>query len=96
MCKSGIAGGAKTVSIAVPSSNESNFKRESQLEEAGESNTEEEIWKAFVVLDFDEPDFLKQCPFLHAFHFNRLVIDQYTDVGDDRTAALLRLSARAK
>ncbi|KAJ5805782.1 C-5 cytosine methyltransferase [Penicillium pulvis] len=81
---------------SVPGSNESNIKGESPVEEAREVHTEEEIRKAFVIPDVDEPDFSMQCPFLHAFHFNRLVIDEYTYVDEDRTAALLRLSARSK
>lgn len=81
---------------SVPGSNESNLQGKSQVEEAGEVHTEEEIRKAFVIPDVDDPDFSMQCPFLHAFHFNRLVIDEYTYADEDRTTALLRLSARSK
>ncbi|KAJ6110097.1 C-5 cytosine methyltransferase [Penicillium sp. IBT 16267x] len=81
---------------SVTDSNESNPQGESQVEGAGEVPTEKQIRETFFIPDVDEPNFSMKYPFLHAFHFNRLVIDEYTYADEDRTAALLRLSARSK
>ncbi|KAJ6028070.1 C-5 cytosine methyltransferase [Penicillium herquei] len=58
---------------------------------------ESEIRAAFKILSKDapEPSDMK-CPFFHAFHFNRIVIDEFTYAREDKQVCLRGLSARSK
>ncbi|KAJ5657749.1 C-5 cytosine methyltransferase [Penicillium longicatenatum] len=66
------------------------------VEGAGEVPTEKQIRAAFDIPLGDEPNFSVKYPFLHAFQFNRLVIDEYTYANEDKQAAFLRFSARSR
>ncbi|KAJ5921180.1 C-5 cytosine methyltransferase [Penicillium verhagenii] len=55
-----------------------------------------EIRNTFMVPDDSKGFWKMKHPLLHAFHFNRLVIDEYTYVGEDKHLSMQELSARSK
>ncbi|KAJ5933706.1 C-5 cytosine methyltransferase [Penicillium verhagenii] len=55
-----------------------------------------EIRQTFLIPDDSKGFWKMKHPLLHAFHFNRLVIDEYTYVTEDKHLSMQELSARSK